>query len=273
MISVTRPIRYAPSSPTITSVGVSLATAMSASRNGMSRDASWSMNEMSPPWSFEASVEVALAIVSQSPPPLRSARALSAAAFAAAFWASVEVEAPASVAGLTSIIHACRSSGVVASTVSWASMSPSVTVRPCLVARSAWIGAVDELLEREGGVLLQPLLDQGDPRVGIRASDVTGREERADPSLQVVGAERVDRLLLAPGVLRDGRSVHGARRRQVIAVPGDAPAATRSRSRATTTVRPKPMLNSMLRRSRSSQLRERCEGRGREVMVVGASSW
>ena len=64
--------------------------------------------------------------------------ACSALAFASAFWASDGPMAPVSVVGATSMTQAWRVSGVVASTVSRASMSCGVTVTPSWAASFAW---------------------------------------------------------------------------------------------------------------------------------------
>ncbi len=71
----------------------------------------------SPAWgAVEASVETVLATSSQDFPPWMSLSAASALAFASAFAAAVGWTAPRSTTGLTSMIQACRDSGVVAST-------------------------------------------------------------------------------------------------------------------------------------------------------------
>jgi hypothetical protein len=64
------------------------------------------MKPMSPACAALASVEISLAMVSQSPPALRSARAFAAVALAAAFASSVGRLWPVSSSGVTAIIHA-----------------------------------------------------------------------------------------------------------------------------------------------------------------------
>jgi hypothetical protein len=115
-------------------VGVSFAAAISASRNDWSSAAFLSMKPRSPPWSLVASVDTDLATVSQTPPPLRVVSAWSAFAFAAAFSASVATVSPVASVGCTAINQAWRSSGVVASSVTRASISAWVIATPCLEA-------------------------------------------------------------------------------------------------------------------------------------------
>ena len=46
-------------------------------------------------------------------------------------------------------------------------------------------GTVDQLLERERGDLLQALVEEGIPALGVRGADLAGREQRADAALLV----------------------------------------------------------------------------------------
>ncbi len=84
-------------------------------------------------------------------------------------------------------------------------------------------GAVDELLERERVDLLQALVEEGVPALGVGGADLASGEQGADPALLVVGAELVDRHLLAPGVLGDRLAVDRCRGGQVVVVPGGSP--------------------------------------------------
>ncbi len=86
----------------------------------------------------EASVETVLATSSQDLPPWMSFSAASALALASAFWVAVGAMAPKSTTGLTSMSQAWRVSGLVASSISFASTSAGVALTPSSVASLAW---------------------------------------------------------------------------------------------------------------------------------------
>ena len=130
-ISVTRPIRKIPSSPSTTSVGVSCFAAKIAVRNASSVwVSSLPIQPRSPACGAVAeSVDTVLAMSSHALPPLMSASAVSILVLAAAIASAVGAAVPFA-SGSTSICQACRASLIVASSVSRASMSPSLTVTP-----------------------------------------------------------------------------------------------------------------------------------------------
>jgi hypothetical protein len=81
-----------------------------AATQSLSSDAPWSIQPMSPPPVFDASVETAFATSPNALPDLTWARASSAAFFASAIWTAVDVVAPLVICGSTAIRRTWRSS-------------------------------------------------------------------------------------------------------------------------------------------------------------------
>ncbi len=135
---MTRPIRYVPSAPRITSVRPLVSSLKTAASQSVSSDEVVSIQPMSPPLVLDASVETAFASSSNVLPPLIAARASSAFFLAASFWASVGSVLPVSTAGVTAISQAWRSSlRVLSSTTRW-SICSGVRTIPSSAPSFAW---------------------------------------------------------------------------------------------------------------------------------------
>ena len=258
-ISVTRPIRKMPSSPSMTSV-MPFASALKSGRltRPSSSRRSRPIQPRSPPWSRVAtSVETLLATSSQDLPPLMSRSASSAFFFASAFWASVGSGAPSSTAGSTAM-HPDVARFRGRRLLDALGVDVCVGDRDALVGRELRLDAVvDDPLERKVARICWALVDQS-----CRACSAWASVRR--PLATWLAIRRscswsrhcLDGRPLAELVLGDRLAGDAADRREVVVVPGVADGDDEDEDRRD-----------------DDERRSRCSGKGPPVCGSRRVSW
>ena len=149
---------------------------------------------------------------------LQVASAWSALALAAATWAAVGSVASVSVSGATSMTQPWRDAGVVASWVSCASMSASVTVTPCCSASVAWSLLSMSRSSEIGMSCLRCWVDDLVLDVRLGLGQAPGDGQGPDAALGLVEPPVLDGRAVAQVGLGDGLAVHAPDRGEIVVV-------------------------------------------------------